>query len=282
MIRPRSAQSPAAVAAHYDTLDPFYREIWGEHVHHGYWTTGRETPAEAAAALARLVADRLDLAPGQTVCDIGCGYGATAQLLAAAYDVSVTGVTLSAAQHAVAAGRSTARGALAFQLQDWLANDFPPASFDRAFAIESTEHMGDKAACFAEAFRALRPGGRLVVCAWLTSDAPRPWHIRHLLEPICREGRLPSLGDAADYAALLGAAGFATEAVEDISAAVARTWSVCLRRALRKLATDGRYRRFVLDGGNTDRVFALTMFRLLLAYRTGAMRYAVLTVRKPG
>jgi tocopherol O-methyltransferase len=73
MIRPRSSQTPADVAAHYDTLDPFYRELWGEHVHHGYWRTGDETPKDAADALVGLVAERLDLAPGQTVCDIGCG-----------------------------------------------------------------------------------------------------------------------------------------------------------------------------------------------------------------
>ena len=165
MIRPRSNQTTTDVAAHYDTLDPFYRELWGEHVHHGYWRTGRETPAEAVVALVDLVANRLDLAPGHTVCDIGCGYGATAQALAHAHDVAVTGITLSAVQHARAARRVAARGALAFEIGDWLANRFPAARFDRAYAIESTEHMDDKARCFAEAFRTLRPGGRLVVCA---------------------------------------------------------------------------------------------------------------------
>jgi tocopherol O-methyltransferase len=99
------------VAAHYDTLDPFYREIWGEHVHHGYWRTGHETPTEAAAALVDLVADRLDLAPGQVVCDIGCGYGATAQALAETHDVAVTGLTLSAVQYARAMRRVAAQGA---------------------------------------------------------------------------------------------------------------------------------------------------------------------------
>ena len=29
------------VARHYDQLDRFYRELWGEHVHHGFWATGR-------------------------------------------------------------------------------------------------------------------------------------------------------------------------------------------------------------------------------------------------
>jgi tocopherol O-methyltransferase len=75
-------------------------------------------------------------------------------------------------------------------------------------------------------------------------------------------------------------AGFAVLSVEDISAAVAHTWSVCVRRAVRRLVTDSRYQRFVLRGNAHDRIFAITLFRILLAYRTGAMRYAVLTATK--
>jgi tocopherol O-methyltransferase len=96
MIRPNRPRTTAAVAAHYDELDPFYREVWGEHVHHGLWATGREgRTAAAAEPLVDLVAARLDLAPGQSVCDIGCGYGATAARLAERHGVHVTGVTVS-------------------------------------------------------------------------------------------------------------------------------------------------------------------------------------------
>jgi tocopherol O-methyltransferase len=55
-----------------------------------------------------------------------------------------------------------------------------------------------------------------------------------------------------------------------------------VNRALRRLATDSRYLRFVLRGHARDRIFAVTLFRLLLAYRTGAMRYVVLTATKTG
>lgn len=73
MTLPRLPQTAGAVAAHYDDLDPFYREVWGEHVHHGYWASGRESAADAAEALVDLLADRLRLSPGLLVCDIGCG-----------------------------------------------------------------------------------------------------------------------------------------------------------------------------------------------------------------
>ncbi len=103
MILPKQAQTIAAVARHYDELDPFYREIWGEHVHHGYWASGNETPSEAANALVDLLCARLQLQPGMRVCDIGCGYGATARRLAQLHQVAVDGLTVSQAQASHAA-----------------------------------------------------------------------------------------------------------------------------------------------------------------------------------
>ena len=280
MIRPNRPQTTAAVAAHYDELDPFYREVWGEHVHHGFWATGGESRTAAAEALVDLVAARLDLAPGQSVCDIGCGYGATAARLAERHGVHVTGVTVSGAQAAIGAAKSPSRGSVTVLRRDWLANGFPDGRFDHAYAIESSEHMPGKARFFAEARRTLRPGGRLAVCAWLAGDRPRPWEVRHLLEPICREGRLPGLGDEGEYRRLAATAGFAVIGCEDLSSRVRRTWSVCAGRLAGKLVSEPRYLRFLLDARATDRAFAVTVLRLLLAYRTGAMRYCLLVFDK--
>jgi tocopherol O-methyltransferase len=272
VIFPDGAQTAAGVALHYDELDPAYRRIWGEHVHHGYWRTGRETPEEATEALVRLVEERLALAPGQAVCDIGCGYGATAAELAAT-GVTVTGLTLSAAQAQVAHGRGAP--GVAVMVRDWLDNGLRDASFDRAYSIESSEHMVDKPRFFAEASRVLRPGGRLVVCAWLEGDGVRPWEVRHLLKPICSEGRLPSMGSRADYEALAAAAGFRLAGYDDISRNVRRTWSICLRRLLGKVVTDPGLRRLAMSSATRSRDFILSLPRLILALRTGAMRYGV-------
>jgi tocopherol O-methyltransferase len=277
MILPNKPQTTEAVAAHYDELDLFYREIWGRHVHHGYWVTGDESVETATEALIDLLAARLDLAPGQAVCDIGCGYGATAAYLAGRHGVTVTGLTVSAAQ----AKAAVVPANVTIIQQDWLHNGLPDQSFDRAYSVESSEHMPDKQRFFDEAYRVLKPGGVLAVCAWLASDAPRPWEVRHLLEPICREGRLPGMGTVADYQAFSAASGFAAVSAEDISAQVSRTWWICARRLLRGFFTDARYLRHVLDSGKPDRIFAVTLFRLITAYRTQAMRYCVLVYRKP-
>ncbi|HKY82649.1 MAG TPA: SAM-dependent methyltransferase, partial [Sphingobium sp.] len=61
MIVPDLPPTAASVARHYDELDVAYRRLWGDHVHHGYWQHGRETPEEAVAALVTLVEQRLDL-----------------------------------------------------------------------------------------------------------------------------------------------------------------------------------------------------------------------------
>jgi tocopherol O-methyltransferase len=270
MIQPETPQTAASVADHYDELDPIYRALWGEHVHHGYWESGRESPAEAVVALSDLVGERLNFRAGDQLVDIGCGYGATARHFAR-QGADVTGFTLS---HAQAETAPLARN-VRLHCRDWLANRLPDAAFDGAYAIESSEHMVDKPRFFAEARRVLKPGTRLVICAWLAGEAPSRWEVRHLLEPICDEGRLPSLGSALDYRAMAEEAGFSMRDYSDVSASVARTWTICAGRLLRALAVDPAIRSQVLRSRN--RRFALSLPRLILAYRTGAMRYGVFT-----
>ena len=279
MITPKISQPSAAVALHYNELDPFYREIWGHHVHHGYWRTGKESSTEAAEALSELVAERLDLKPGMSVCDIGCGYGETARLFSSRYGVALEGVTISESQFRVAADRRAP--GVSISLCDWLQNGFPDCRFDRAYAIESSEHIGDKHRYFSEAFRVLRPGGRLVVCAWLAKAGASGLEQRLLLERICRHGRLPGMGTEEDYRALASSAGFDVLAADDISPNVQRTWAICIKRSASKLFSDRRYRQFLFAQGAQNKVFALTLFLILAAYGTGAMRYCVFTLQKP-
>lgn len=278
MIVPRSQPQSRDVSGHYDELDRVYREVWGEHVHHGYWRSGDERASEAVDALVDLVGERMEPEAGQHFCDIGCGYGATAERLATSYDVEVTGLTISQEQHARAEQRT---GSVRFLLRDWLHNDLAEQSFDGAYAIESTEHMSDKERCFAEAHRVTKPGGKLVICAWLASESARSWEIRHLLEPICREGQLPGMGTREEYVDFAECAGFELLSFEDISHQVRRTWDICLPRLMKRLATDSSYRKLVTSSETRNRSFALSLPRLMLAYRTGAMRYGLFTFARP-
>src|SRR4051812_28214092 len=142
--------SGADVARHYDQLDRYYREIWGEHVHHGYWKTGRETPEEAARAMVDAVIERAKIKAGMSVLDVGCGYGATARVLARECGAQVTGVTISEMQYRHAMEGRRPESNPTFILEDWLQNRREPDSFDVVIAIESTEHMPDKQRVFSE------------------------------------------------------------------------------------------------------------------------------------
>ena len=84
------------------------------------------------------------------------------------------------------------------------------------------------------------------------------------------------MGEQQEYLRFAESAGLTTVAAEDLSDRVSRTWSICARRVVGKLATDPRYLRFLLDRHATDRVFALTLARMLVAYRTGSMRYGLM------
>lgn len=300
MISSQTEIARDAVASHYDELDRFYRDVWGEHVHHGLWLRGDETREQAVLQLTEMVARAAQLSVGHTsagprqttgsaenvhkqvpprICDIGCGYGATARVLAA-NDAEVIGITISPAQYAVADTSSAGVGSPKFVCGDWLENNFAGESFDAAIAIESSEHMPDLAQFFAQAARVLRPGGRLVICAWLAADHPSYAAMRWLLEPICREGRMPQLATAREYQSLAQAAGFCSEQFEDITRGVERTWPAIVRRLLMKFATAPSYLKFLFTPHAHNRVFALTILRIWIAYRVGAMRYGVFTFVK--
>ena len=311
MISSRKEIRGADVASHYDELDRFYREIWGEHVHHGLWLTGEESQAQAVRQLAELVAREAQITQGTRVMDIGCGYGATARLLAAEFGAEVTGITISEAQYRIACDSTVGKpptpniqhptsnagpcgdksanpaGANAeenqkpnFLLGDWLTNTLPADSFDAAIAIESSEHM-DKPGFFAQARRVLRPGGRLVVTAWLACENPTRNQERWLIEPISREGRMPHLASETDYRKMAADAGFAVERFQDVTLRqIARTWPMIVRVFLWNLLRKPAYLRFILDPKSQNAIFGVTIVRLWIAFRTGAMRYGVFTLNK--
>jgi tocopherol O-methyltransferase len=273
--------SGADVARHYDQLDRYYREIWGEHVHHGYWKNGGETREEAARAMVDAVIERAQVRPGMDVLDVGCGYGATARVIARECGARVVGVTISEKQHRHAGEGANPGGNPAFVLEDWLQNQRPSSSFDVVISIESTEHMPEKPRVFSEMARVMKPGGRLVVVAWLAGDHRTPWQDTHLVEPICRAGRLAEVGTAGEYRNWIRDAGLELEGETDISKQVSKTWPMCAWRFATGLLRHPSHLRLLLSAANEDRMFATTVIRIWLAYRLEAMRMVIFTASKP-
>ncbi|MBB5350244.1 tocopherol O-methyltransferase [Haloferula luteola] len=276
-MEPDDGENARRVAAHYDELDPFYRRVWGEQIHHGLWLTGKESPEEAAVGTAALVGARLRLEPGMRVCDVGCGYGKMAESLAETFGVEVLGVTISPRQ-AEASGRDPR---VEIRLGDWLSCEWDEGSFDGALAVESIEHMEDPAAAIARMARVVKPGGRVVLGCWLRAGDARPWEVRHLLNPIREDGHLSGVGTAEDYVCWVRQAGCELELIEDFSREVERTWPQCLWRSGWAMVREPDLRRYLLERHQQSRRWGFTVLRIWAAYVLGALRYQVFTARKP-
>jgi tocopherol O-methyltransferase len=277
-----SAPSTAGVRSHYDRLDRFYRQLWGEHVHHGLWTDPSFSSEEAVRHLVCRVAADAGIEEGSRVCDVGCGYGAPARLWAREYGAEVTGFTVSEAQHTYAEAQTVEGPVPTYRLQDVLENDLSADSMDAVVAIESLTHIRDQPGVLREAARLLRPGGRLVACVWMAAPDPAQWARRHLLDPIRRHGRLSVLPTAPQLYRWATEAGLAVERLDDRTAQVRRTWTVVLRRLGGALLTDAVLWRTLLDAEESERGFAGAVPRIWAAQRLGVLRYGWLVARAPG
>jgi tocopherol O-methyltransferase len=190
-------------------------------------------------------------------------------------------VTVSEAQFRYASAQTNGAGNPRYLLQNWLTNEFPDSSFDAVISIECLAHIPDKPAYFREIARVLKPGKRAALYAWLAHPAPRNWEVRHLLEPICSEGRLPSMGSSDEYKQMIADARLTLVRYAELGRHVRKTWWICARRLLARLFTSPRYVKALFDSQNGNRVFAITLFRILLAYHTTAMQYGLFVLEKP-
>ena len=268
------------VASHYDDLDQFYREIWGEHVHHGVWRTGSESDLEAAENLVEIVVKLGNVGQGTEVCDVGCGYGATAKIEAGRHGANVTAMTLSQVQLDYAIANNSVAGKTTYMVRDWYENQLPDSRFDVVQSVESMEHMADLPRFFREAWRVMKPGGKVVICAWMSCENPGPLARRWLLDPIVKEAALAGVRPASEFQAATEAAGFKNFEMTDITQQVKRTWPLCAIRTIKGLLTKPHYRRFLFSSKNPNRIFALTLFRIWAAYELGVMRYGVYSADK--
>jgi microcystin synthetase protein McyJ len=136
------------------------RALW---LNLGYWREALSYP-QAASALACLLADRAELSPGDTLLDVGFGFGEQDLLWAERYGVAkIIGVNVTPLHVERAQARVRARGLegrIDLRLGSATALDFAPASFDKVTALECAHHFDTRETFFAQAFSVLRPGGR--------------------------------------------------------------------------------------------------------------------------
>jgi ubiquinone/menaquinone biosynthesis C-methylase UbiE len=144
---------------------------------HARWE--RAAPAFAASfatATAQVVEALLDAAAvraGVSVLDVACGSGVAAGE-AAARGAHVTGVDFSAAMLAVARAEHPA---VTFLHGDAEALPCADAAFDAVVANFGVHHVPRPPLALAEAFRVLRPGGRIAVSFWAAPEQNTAWNL---------------------------------------------------------------------------------------------------------
>lgn len=134
------------VAHHYDLDERLFRLFLDEDMQYScaYFETGDETLEQAQRKKKRHIAAKMQLAPGQRILDIGCGWGGMALYLAETGSADVTGVTLAEEQLRVANGRAAEAGLAeraSFRLEDYRK---VTGKFDRIVSIGMFEHVGTR------------------------------------------------------------------------------------------------------------------------------------------
>lgn len=196
----------------YDLVTDFYEIGWGESFHFAPMARGESFEASIARH-EHYLAHRLRLEPGMSALDVGCGVGGPMRAIARFSGARVVGINNNAYQIELARAYNAHAGLSRrcdFVHGDFMKMPVAAESFDAAYAVEATCHAPDKAGCFAEVFRVLRPGARFAGYEWCLTpswDAANPEHVA-----ICRgieEGNsLPALASTDEVVRALEAAGF--------------------------------------------------------------------------
>ncbi|MCB1741510.1 MAG: methyltransferase domain-containing protein [Gammaproteobacteria bacterium] len=210
---------------YYDgAADHIYRDIWGENIHLGYFQTADEDLPSAMERSNHLMAEGGAPRAGQTILEVACGYGAMARFLASTYDCRVQAENISERELNWARQLTEQAGLgdrVNFAFGDFHALSHSDDTFDQYWSQEAFLHAVDKGQVLSEAYRVLKPGGRLVFTDILVR-AHTPDEIR---ERIYERVNAPVMWDADEYRRCLENTGFTVVTEQDWSAHVAPTYA---------------------------------------------------------
>ncbi|MFI5495806.1 methyltransferase domain-containing protein [Actinoplanes sp. NPDC051859] len=276
-----------AVRDHYDKLVDLYEDLWGEHIHHGYWDLDApQVPRDAAQQRTTRELMAFGGVPqGAKVLDSGCGIGASAVMLAAEAGCTVEGITLSHEQVKRATEKAAEAGVAdrtSFRVMDAMHTDYPDDTFDVVWSMESCELMPDKRAYLAECLRILRPGGRLIVATWVSrDDRLQPDEVK-LLRRLYRDFAVSHVLPLDHYAAQCAELGYTDVTTADWTDHVRGTWALSAD-IVKPLMRDPSYVWKLVRAKGADIFRFLNSVPLMKqAYDRNVMRYGAFTAVKPG
>jgi len=272
----------------YDASSGLWEQVWGEHMHHGYYGPEGKQKKDRRQAQIDLITELLTWSGVQQaaqILDVGCGIGGSSLYLAEKFQSAVTGITLSPVQAARAAERAQAAGMeprsnkvqAQFQVADALNMPFASSSFDLVWSLESGEHMPDKAKFLQECYRVLKPGGRLILATWCHRPIPPALNSEEQthLAKIYQVYHLPYVISLPEYEQIAQNLNWQNIRTADWSKAVAPFWDVVIDSALNPASVWG-----LLSAGWPTIQAALSLGLMSNGYRQGLIRFGLLTASK--
>lgn len=264
------------IRAHYDIGNDFYRLWLDPEMNYSaalFAGDASRTLDEAQRAKHDRILERLGAGPGDSVLEVGCGWGAFARRAARTRGCLVEGISLSREQLRWARREAAAAGLTELTRYDYRDYREVAGRYDHAVSIEMFEAVGERhwPGYFARLADAVRPGGRAVVQSITIDEALFDGYRRRsdfIQRHIFPGGMLPT---PTAFRALAGAAGWQVE--DDF--AFGLDYAETLRRW--RLDFDGA--RDALDALGYDRAFR-RLWRFYLAYCEAGFRAGSIDVRQ--
>nr|XP_043632192.1 probable tocopherol O-methyltransferase, chloroplastic [Erigeron canadensis] len=281
------------IAEFYDESSGMWENIWGEHMHHGFYDNDAVVQlSDHRAAQIRMVEQALSFASvpddeekkPKTIVDVGCGIGGSSRYLAKKYGAECQGITLSPVQaeraQALAADQGLA-DKVSFQVADALNQPFPNGKFDLVWSMESGEHMPDKLKFVSELVRVAAPGATIIIVTWCHRDLlPTEKSLRpeeeKILNKICSGFYLPAWCSTADYVKLLESLSLQDIKSADWSANVAPFWPAVIKTAL---SWKG-FTSLLCSGWKTIKG-AMVMPLMIEGFKKDIIKFSIITCKKP-
>ncbi|CAP73721.1 uncharacterized protein PODANS_2_10820 [Podospora anserina S mat+] len=292
------------IKLHYDLASDYYLNLWGEHIHHGYWPpSSPDLPKEEAQInLIRLLLEtsQIHTSPAPTspplkILDVGCGIGGTSRFLARELAAHVTGITISSKQVQSAKKLSDSSskqypdgeyiplgpGKVRFIELDaeTLGSYFtgPDDKFDIVWISEALSHFPKKDLFFRNAFDVLKPGGKLVLADWFKDEGLTQEQFDADIKPIEDGMLLPPMCTVNGYVQFAKEVGLEfVGGPKDISQEVKKTWDISW-----SLIQNPSLWAFAFSQGRDGIAFLQAFRAMRRGYANGSFRYAVMGFAKP-